>query len=118
MKENDYPAGIALLRQECLAGACSGSRRARVIELLMIVTDETAMRLLRATREQLHSEPTREIKPFEVAEQVGINPYQYEYDAAMRYLIGNGYLEPYLNPSHGLYRRMTNKGIEALLRNP
>jgi hypothetical protein len=113
MKENDYLAAIALLRQECLAGACSGSRRARVI-----VTDETAMRLLRATREQLHSEPTREIKPFKAAEQVGINPYQYEYDAAMRYLIGNGYVEPYLNPSHGLYRRMTNKGIEALLRNP
>ena len=79
-------------------------------------TDETAMRLLRATREQLHGKPTREIKPFEVAEKAGISPYQYEYEAAVRYLIDNGYVEPYPNPSQGLYR-MTNKGIEALLSN-
>ena len=83
----------------------------------MMVTDETAMRLLHATREQLHGKPTREIKPFEVAEKAGINPYQHEYDEAVRYLIDNGYVEPYPNPSHGLYR-MTNKGIEALLSNP
>ena len=76
-----------------------------------------AMLLLHATREQLHGKPTREIKPFEVAEQVGINPYQYEYEAAVGYLIDNGYVEPYPSPSHGLYR-MTNKGIEALLSNP
>jgi predicted transcriptional regulator len=82
-----------------------------------MVTDETAMRLLHATREQLHHKPTREIKLFEVAEKAGINPYQYEYEVAMRYLIDNGYLEPYPNSSHGLYR-MTNKGIEALLSNP
>jgi predicted transcriptional regulator len=82
-----------------------------------MVTDETAMRLLHATREQLRGKPTREIKPFEVAEKAGINPYQHEYDEAVRYLIYNGYVEPYPNPSHGLYR-MTNKGIEALLSNP
>jgi len=81
-----------------------------------MVADETAMRLLHATREQLHGKPTREIKPFKVAEQVGINPYQYEYEAAMCYLIDNGYVEPYPNPSHGLYR-MTNKGLEAILGN-
>ena len=83
----------------------------------MTVKDETAMRLLHATREQLRGKPTREIKPFEVAELVGINPFQYEYEAAMRYLIENGYVEPYPNPSHGLYR-MTNKGLETLLSNP
>ena len=81
-----------------------------------MVTDGTAMRLLHATREQLHGKPTREIKPFEVAEQVGINPYQYEYDEAVRYLIDNGYVEPYPNPSPGLYR-MTNKGLEEILGN-
>ncbi len=83
----------------------------------MMVKDETAMRLLYATREQLHGKPTREIKPFEVAEKAGINPYQHEYDEAVRYLIDNGYVEPYPNLSHGLYR-MTIKGIEALLSNP
>ena len=82
-----------------------------------MVTGETAMRLLHATREQLHGKPIREIKPFEVAEKAGINPYQHEYDKAMQYLIDNGYLEPYPTPSHGLYR-MTNKGLEALLSNP
>jgi predicted transcriptional regulator len=92
--------------------ACSGPRRARVM-----VTDDTAMRLLHATREQLHGKPTREIKPFEVAEKAGINPYQHEYDEALQHLIDNGYVEPYRNSSHGLYR-MTNKGIEELLGNP
>ena len=82
-----------------------------------MVTDGTAMRLLHVTREQLHGKPTREIKPFEVAEKAGINPYQHQYDDAVRYLIANGYVEPYPNPSHGLYR-ITNKGIEALLSNP
>jgi hypothetical protein len=47
-----------------------------------MVTDDTAMRLLHATREQLHGKPTREIKPFEVAQKAGINPYQHEYDGA------------------------------------
>ena len=83
----------------------------------MMVMDETAMRLLHATREQLHGKPTREIRPFEVAENAGINPYQHEYDEAVLYLIDNGFVEPYPNPSYGLYR-MTNKGIEALLSNP
>ena len=82
-----------------------------------MVTDGTAMRLLHATREQLHGKPTREIKPFEVAEKAGINPYQREYDEAVRYLIDNDYMEPCPNPSHGLYR-MTNKGLEELLGNP
>ena len=81
-----------------------------------MITDETAMRLLHATREQLHDKPTREIKPLQVAEKAGINPYQREYAEAVRYLIDNGYVEPYPNPWHGLYR-MTNKGIEELLGN-
>ncbi len=79
-----------------------------------MVTDGTAMRLLHATREQLHGKPTREIKPFEVAEKAGINPYQREYDEAVRYLIDNGYIEPYADSSHWYYR-MTNKGLEEVL---
>ena len=82
-----------------------------------MVSDGTALRLLHVTPEQLHGKPTREIKPFEGAGKAGINPYQHEYDEAVRYLIDNGYVEPYPNPSHGLYR-MTNKGIEELLGNP
>jgi hypothetical protein len=80
------------------------------------VPDEIAMRLLRATREQLHGQPTREVEPFEVAEKAGINPYRREYDEAVQYLIDNGYVEPYPNPSSGLYR-MTNKGLEEILGN-
>jgi hypothetical protein len=45
--------------------------------------DETAMRLLHVTREQLHSKPTRQVIPFEVAEMAGINPFHPEYDVAM-----------------------------------
>jgi hypothetical protein len=79
-----------------------------------MVADETAMRLLRATREQLHSKPTRQVIPFEVAEVAGVNPYQREFDEAVRYLVDNGYMEPYPYPSHLLYR-MTNKGLEEVL---
>ena len=56
------------------------------------------MRLLHATREQLHDKPTREVMPFEVAEMAGINPYERDYDEAVRYLIDHGYLEPYQTP--------------------
>jgi hypothetical protein len=38
-----------------------------------MITDETAMRLLHATREQLYGKPAREIKPLQVAEKAGIN---------------------------------------------
>jgi hypothetical protein len=83
----------------------------------VIVTDETAMRLLHATREQLHGKPTREVIPYEVAEMAGINPYERDYDEVVRYLIDHGYLEPYQDSSRGLHR-MTNKGIEEILGNP
>ncbi len=79
-----------------------------------MVADEIAMRLLRATREQLHSKPTRQVIPFEVAEMAGLNPYKPEYDDAVRFLLDNGYVEPYPDSSHGLYR-MTNKGLEEVL---
>ena len=79
-----------------------------------MATDETAMRLLHATREQLHSKPARQAIPFEVAEMAGVSPYQREYDEAVEYLIDDGYMEPYPNPSRGLYR-MTNKGLEEVL---
>jgi hypothetical protein len=86
----------------------------------VIGSNEVAMRLLHATREQLHGKPTREVIPLEVAEIAGINPYQPEYDEAVRHLLDHGYLEPYKEPgstSQGLYR-MTNKGLEEILGNP
>ena len=49
--------------------------------------DETAMRLLHVTREQLHGKPTRQVIPFKVTEKAGINPCQREYDEAVRYLL-------------------------------
>ena len=89
--------------------ACSGPRPAHVM-----VANEVAMRLLRATREQLHSKPTRQVVPFEVAEMAGVNPYQSEYDEAVRFLLDNGYIEQYPNASYWLYR-VTNKGLEEVL---
>jgi hypothetical protein len=81
------------------------------------MTDEMAMRLLQATREQLHGKPTREVEPFEVAEKAGINPLSREYETAMRYLLDHGYIEHYPNEAVtalGLYR-VTNKGLEEIL---
>jgi predicted transcriptional regulator len=79
--------------------------------------EDGAMRLLRATREQLHGKPTRQVEPCGVAEKVGINPYSREYETTMRYLIDQGYIEPYSNSDVGglgLYR-VTNKGLEEIL---
>jgi len=84
------------------------------------MTDEMAMRLLHATREQLHGKPIRAVVPFKVAERAGINPYDREYDTAMRYLLDHGYIEPYSNvalTSREPYR-ITNKGLEEILSSP
>jgi hypothetical protein len=84
------------------------------------VPDKAAIRLLHATREQLHGKPIREVAPFEVAEMAGIDPCRPEYDEALRHLLDHGYLEPYGEQgsiSQGLYR-MTNKGLEEILGNP
>jgi hypothetical protein len=84
------------------------------------MTDEMAMRLLQATREQLHGKPTREIEPSKVAEKAGISAYSREYDRALRYLLDHGYIEPYPNlgvTALELYR-VTNKGLEEILSNP
>ena len=82
-----------------------------------MVANETAMRLLQATREQLHSKPTRQVTPFEAAEMADVNPYQREYDEAVDYLVDHGYIEPYPYSSYSLYR-MTNKGLKEILGNP
>jgi hypothetical protein len=84
------------------------------------MTDEMAMRLLQATREQLHGKPTREVEPFEIAKKAGLNPYSHKYDTAVRYLLDHGYIEHYPNQAVtalGLYR-VTNKGLEEILSNP
>jgi hypothetical protein len=84
------------------------------------MTHELAMRLLHATREQLHGKPTREIVPFDVAQKAGINPYHREYDETIRYLLDYGYIEPHLNAAYarlGLYR-VTNKGLEEIMSSP
>jgi predicted transcriptional regulator len=83
------------------------------------MTDERAMRLLQATRDQLHDKPTREVEPFEIAEKAGLNPYSREYETAMRHLLDHGYIEHYPNEAVtalGLYR-VTNKGLEKILSN-
>jgi hypothetical protein len=59
--------------------------------------DEMAMRLLQATREQLHDKPTREVEPFKIAQKAGINPYSREYERGIRYLLDHGYIERYQN---------------------
>jgi hypothetical protein len=84
------------------------------------MTDEIAMGLLQATREQLHGKPTREVEPFEIAEKAGINPLSRDYDTAIQYLLDHGYIEHYPNEAVtalGLYR-VTNKGLEEILGNP
>ncbi len=84
------------------------------------MTDEMAMRLLQATRDQLHDKPTREVEPFEIAQKAGINPYSREYERGVRYLLDHGYIEHYPNEAVsalGLYR-VTNKGLEEILSNP
>ena len=76
-----------------------------------------AMRLLQATREQLHGKPTREVEPFEIAHKAAINPFSPEYDTAIRYLLDHGYIEHYPNEAVtalGLFR-VTNKGLEEIL---
>ncbi len=82
--------------------------------------EDRAMRLLQATREQLHGKPTRQVEPCEVAEKAGINPYSREYETTIRYLLDHGYIEHYPNEAVtalGLYR-VTNKGLEEILGNP
>ena len=81
--------------------------------------DAMAMRLLQATREQLHGKPTREVEPSKAAEKAGISPYSREYKTTMRYLLDHGYIERYQNvdvATLGLYR-VTNKGLEEILSN-
>jgi hypothetical protein len=82
-----------------------------------MVANETAMRLLQATREQLHGKPTRQVIPFKVAEMAGINPFHPEYDEAVDYLVDHGYIEQYPDTSYLLYR-VTNMGLEEILGNP
>lgn len=77
-------------------------------------TEELAIRLLQATREQLHYRPTREVHPIKAAEKAEINPYRIEYAKAVEYLLDHGYVEPYPHYSPGLYR-VTNKGLEEIL---
>jgi hypothetical protein len=82
--------------------------------------DEMAMRLLQATREQLHGNPTREVEPFKIAQKARVNPYSREYERGIRYLLDHGYLERYQKEAVtvlGLYR-VTNKGLEEILSNP
>jgi len=78
---------------------------------------ETFVGLLHATREQLRDEPTREVEPRKVAMLAGIAPFRMEYAEAVGYLLDNGYIEEYPSHPYGLYR-VTNKGLEEILRHP
>ena len=82
--------------------------------------EDGALRLLQATREQLHDRPTRQVEPCLVAEKAGINPYSRECDTTIRYLVDHGYIEPYPNVDLGNlgFYRVTNKGLEVILSSP
>ncbi len=82
--------------------------------LAVSTTDEMAIRLLQATRDQLHGNPLREVHTLKAAENAGIDPYRIEYAKAVEYLLDHGYVEPYPHYSPGLYR-VTNKGLEEIL---
>ena len=88
---------------------------ARVVGLdVDTTTDEMALRLLHATREQLHRNPARTVQPIKVAKKAGIDPYRIEYVRALGYLLDQGYMEPFSEYSPGLYR-VTCKGLEEIL---
>ena len=58
--------------------------------------NEMAMRLLHATREQLHGKPTHPSSgAVQGSRESSISLYQREYDEAERYLLDHGYIEPY-----------------------
>jgi hypothetical protein len=88
--------------------------------LAMNSIEDGAMRLLQATREQLHGKPTRQVEPCEVAEKAGFNPYSQEYETTMQYLLHHGYMEHYPNSDFGSlgFYRVTNKGLEEILSSP
>lgn len=73
-----------------------------------------ALRLLHATREQLHGNPTRAVRPIKAAKKAGIDPYRLEYVRALGYLLDHEYVEPHSACSSGLYR-VTNKGLAEIL---
>jgi hypothetical protein len=77
---------------------------------------EMALRLLQATRDQLHEKPTREVEPFGIARNAGINSYSREYDAAVRCLLAHGYIERHPNEAVGALGvyRVTNEGLEEI----
>lgn len=78
---------------------------------------ETFVGLLHATREQLRHEPTRQVDPRKVAMLAGIDPYRMRYAEAVGYLLDHDYIEEYPDRPYGLYR-VTNKGLEEILRHP
>lgn len=77
-------------------------------------TEEMALRLLHATREQLHRNPARTVQPVKVAEKAGIDPYRIGYVRALGYLLDHGYVEPFSEYSPSFYR-VTCKGLEEIL---
>lgn len=77
-------------------------------------TDEMALKLLHATREQLHHNPARTVQPTKVAEKAGIDPYRIAYVRALGYLLDHGYVEPFSEYSPSFYR-VTCKGLEEIL---
>ena len=105
-------------RRRKVAGV--GLARASTLALIVRMADEMAMRLLQATREQLHGKPTREVEPFEIAQKAAINPFSPEYDTAIRYLLDHGYIEHYPNEAVtalGLYK-VTTKDWKRFLATP
>ena len=62
------------------------------------------------------------MKPYEIAQKAGLDPYSREYYTRLRYLLDHGYIVCTLPENKavtalGLYR-VTSKGLEEILGNP
>src|SRR5918994_2639869 len=83
----EHPLSTHEVERPCIPGAAYNGGGSAVWRLTINGVEDIAMRLLQATREQLHGKPTREVEPFEIAQKARINPYSREYETAMRYLL-------------------------------
>ena len=80
---------------------------------------DKALRMLKHMRVQIRRQipipGTRAASVWRAARSIGLKPEEGEFDALLKELLRDGYIEPYPSPSlaaHGLYR-LTDSGISA-----
>jgi hypothetical protein len=80
---------------------------------------DKALRMLKhmrvQNRRQIPIPGTRAASVWRAARSIGLMPEEGEFDALLKELLRDGYIEPYPSPSlaaHGLYR-LTDSGISA-----